>query len=189
MKFDWLKEIVGENYTEEMDAKAASAIGTRFVAKADFEKTNNAKKAAEEQLKERDNQIEQLQKDLEGGADYKAQLEALQKQIAEEKAEAERKAKEAAAEADFRARFDGLIGENKWRDELTGKAVYAEFKQALADEANKGKGDKEIFEALTKDQNYYENPNKPADMPGFGDVSGAQLTDNQAREIMGIPLK
>ena len=139
MKFDWLKDIVGETYTEEMDGKVAAAVGERFVSKADFNEVNKAKKAAEESLAERETQIQELEQ---GGADYKAQQEALQKQITEEKAEAERKAKEAAAEADFRARFDGLVGENKWRDELTGKAVYTEFKQALTDEANKGKGDK-----------------------------------------------
>ena len=117
---------------------------------------------------------------------YKKALDDLKQQIADEKTEADRKAKEAAAEADFKNRFDSLVGENKWRDELTGNAVYGEFKKALADENNKGKGDKEIFETLTKDKNYYENPNQMQNMPGMGGGAGG-VSDNDIRAIMGLP--
>lgn len=40
MKLLWLKEIIGDAYTEDMDAAACQAIGKDFVARADF----NAKK-------------------------------------------------------------------------------------------------------------------------------------------------
>ena len=36
MKLLWLKEIIGDAYTEDMDAAACQAIGKDFVARADF---------------------------------------------------------------------------------------------------------------------------------------------------------
>ena len=38
---EWLKEILGTHYTEEIDKKVSAEIGRGFVAKADF----NAAKA------------------------------------------------------------------------------------------------------------------------------------------------
>ena len=38
MKLQWLKEILGEAYTEEMDAKVSAALGERFVSRQDFNK-------------------------------------------------------------------------------------------------------------------------------------------------------
>ena len=62
MKFEWLKEIIGENYTEEVDKKVAAKIGENFVARADFNVTNEAKKALEAQLKDRDKDMTELKK-------------------------------------------------------------------------------------------------------------------------------
>lgn len=160
-------------------ADIGKAKGDYDSLKTQFSEAQSAKTALETKV----NELEAANGDA---AKYKKDLEDLKKQIATEKAEAEQKAKEAAAEADFKNRFNTLVGENKWRDELTGNAVYGEFKKALADESNKGKGDKEIFEMLTKDKNYYENPNQLQDMQGMG--SGINNTnDNDIRAIMGLP--
>ena len=43
MRFEWLKEIVGEGYTEEMDKKIAEKIGEGFVAKAPASKIEEEK--------------------------------------------------------------------------------------------------------------------------------------------------
>ena len=119
-------------------------------------------------LKEYETTIADLKKSAEGNEDFKKKFEDLEQRIAGEKAAAEKKAKEEAEEAEYSNRFKTVVGEQKWRDELTEKAVYAEFKTALQDEANKGKGDKDILETLTKDRNYWENPNQPANMAGMG---------------------
>ena len=104
--------------------------------------------------------ISDLKKSAEGNEDFKKKFEELEQKIAEERVAAEKKAKEEAEEADFSNRFKTVVGEQKWRDELTEKAVYSEFKTALKDEANKGKGDKDILEALTKDKGYFSDPSK-----------------------------
>ena len=142
-------------------ADIGNAKGELETVKADLEKANGT-------LKEYETTIADMKKSAEGNEDFKKKFEELEQRIADEKAEAEKKAKEEAEEAEYSNRFKTVVGEQKWRDELTEKAVYAEFKTALQDEANKGKGDKDILETLTKDRNYWENPNQPANMAGMG---------------------
>ena len=142
-------------------ADIGKAKGELEAVKADLEKANGT-------LKEYETTIADLKKSAEGNEDFKKKFEDLEQRIADEKAEAEKKAKAEAEEAEYSNRFKTVVGEQKWRDELTEKAVYAEFKTALQDEANKGKGDKDILETLTKDRNYWENPNQPANMAGMG---------------------
>ena len=36
MKLQWIKDILGDAYTEELDAKVSAALGERFVSRADF---------------------------------------------------------------------------------------------------------------------------------------------------------
>lgn len=134
--------------------------------------------------------ISELKKSAEGNEDFKKKFEDLEQKIAEERAAAEKKAKEEAEEADFSNRFKTVVGEQKWRDELTEKAVYSEFKTALKDEANKGKGDKDILEALTKDKGYFSDPGKT---PGIfsrgtnGGGAGSAADDSAVRAAMGLP--
>ena len=129
--------------------------------KADLDKAN-------EDIKKYQTKISDLEKSINDGEDFKKKFEDLKKEIDDERAEAKIKADEASEEAAMADRFKTVVGEQKWRDELTEKAVYSEFKTALKDEANKGKGDKDILEALTKDKNYWMNPNQPANMAGMG---------------------
>ena len=46
MKLDWLKEIIGDGYTEEMDASVCKALGERLVSRADFNTKNEELKTA-----------------------------------------------------------------------------------------------------------------------------------------------
>ena len=136
-------------------------------AKGDFDKVKADLDKANEDIKKYQTKISDLEKSINDGEDFKKKFEYLKKEN-DERAEAKRKADEAAEEAAMADRFKTVVGEQKWRDELTEKAVYSEFKTALKDEANKGKGDKDILEALTKDKNYWMNPNQPANMAGMG---------------------
>lgn len=134
-------------------ADIGKAKGDFDKVKADLEKVNGT-------IKEYETTIADLRKSAEGNEDFKKKFEDLEKKIADEKAEADKKAREAAEEAALSERFKTAVGENKWRDELTGEAVYSRFKAALAEEGNKGKGDKEVLEALTKDKGYFFDPKK-----------------------------
>jgi hypothetical protein len=59
---DWLKTILGDTYTEEIDKKVSAEIGKEFVSRADFNTANEAKKTLDTTLKERDKQLEELKK-------------------------------------------------------------------------------------------------------------------------------
>lgn len=80
--FEWLKNILGENYTEEIDKQVAEQIGKDFVARADFNTTNEAKKQLEGQIKERDKQLKDLKGiDAEGMQTKITELEAANREM------------------------------------------------------------------------------------------------------------
>lgn len=51
MKLNWLKEIIGEGYTEEMDEKVCQAMGRDYVPRSEFNAKNDALKTAQDALK------------------------------------------------------------------------------------------------------------------------------------------
>lgn len=76
MALEWLKTILGEAYTEDIDKKVSAEIGKAFVSKADFNAKNEAYKGLQTQLTERDTQLEELKKV--DAAGLQAQIEKLQ---------------------------------------------------------------------------------------------------------------
>lgn len=164
-------------------ADIGKAKGELEAVKADLEKANGT-------LREYETTIADMKKSAEGNEDFKKKFEDLEQRIADEKAAAEKKAKEEEEEAEYSNRFKTVVGEQKWRDELTEKAVYAEFKTALQDEANKGKGDKDILAALTQDKEYFAKD--PARVPAFSrgtGFAGGEVDDAAVRAAMGLSPK
>ena len=158
-------------------ADIGKAKGELETVKADLEKANGT-------LKEYETTIADMKKSAEGNEDFKKKFEELEQRIADEKA------KEEAEEAEYANRFKTVVGEQKWRDALTEKAVYAEFKTALQDEANKGKGDKDILAALTQDKEYFAKD--PARVPAFSrgtGFAGGAADDAAVRAAMGLSPK
>ena len=181
---EWLKEILkGLEGAEDLEKKIAGGIGKNFVSKDDFNTLNTTKKDLQTKITE-------LQTAGGDAEKVKTELEDLKQKIADDKAAAELATKQAAQETEFQTRFTSVVGEQKWRDELTGNAVFAEFKKALADETNKGKGDKDILDALTKDKNYFENPSKtPVFAGGTGSSPEYNVEEDRMRAIMGLSPK
>lgn len=164
-------------------ADIGRAKGELETVKADLEKANGT-------LREYETTIADMKKSAEGNEDFKKKFEDLEQRIADEKAETEKKAKAEAEEAEYSNRFKTVVGEQKWRDELTEKAVYAEFKTALQDETNKGKGDKDILAALTQDKEYFAKD--PARVPAFSrgtGFAGGEVDDAAVRAAMGLSPK
>lgn len=190
MKREDIKKIFPDATEEQLKglldintADIGKAKGELETVKADLEKANGT-------LKEYETTIADLKKSAEGNEDFKKKFEDLEQRIAVEKAEAEKKAKEEAEEAEYSNRFKTVVGEQKWRDALTEKAVYAEFKTALQDEANKGKGDKDILAALTQDKEYFAKD--PARVPAFSrgtGFAGGGVDDAAVRAAMGLSPK
>ena len=83
MKLQWIKDILGDAYTEELDAKVSAALGERFVSRSDF----NAKNS---RVTELETQVGQLEEQAKTHATSLADLkkltgdnEALTKEIGE----------------------------------------------------------------------------------------------------------
>ena len=90
------EEFVAIGLTEDMATKAAEASQTElkgFIPKVRFDEVNDAKKKAEDGLKERDTQIETLKKTSGDSETLKTQIEELQKanKAADEKYQADLK--------------------------------------------------------------------------------------------------
>ncbi|WP_312046619.1 phage scaffolding protein [Anaerotignum sp.] len=180
---EWLKEVLkGLNNAQEIEKKITEGIGKNFVARVDFNALNSTKKGLEAL-------VLQLQESSVKEIDLKQRLEELERKIVAEKDEAIRKEREAAQEVHLRNRFNQAVGEQKWRDELTEKAVFTVFQKAISMDINKGKEDKEILEGLTKDKSYFLNPNRPIEMPSMGRVSLTKVEENKMRALMGLTLK
>lgn len=190
MKREDIKKIFPDATEEQLKglldintADIGKAKGELETVKADLEKANGT-------VKEYETTIADMKKSAEGNEDFKKKFEDLEQRIADEKAEAEKKAKEEAEEAEYSNRFKTVVGEQKWRDALTEKAVYAEFKTALQDETNKGKGDKDILAALTQDKEYFAKD--PARVPAFSrgtGFAGGGVDDAAVRAAMGLSPK
>ena len=84
---EWLKTILGDAYTEGIDKKVSSEIGKEFVSRTDFNAANEAKKAAESQVADRDKQLETLKKSTGDAAELQKQIDALQETNKQAKAQ------------------------------------------------------------------------------------------------------
>jgi uncharacterized protein (DUF4415 family) len=130
MKLNWMKELLGDSYTEEMDGKVAQALGERFVSRADFNEKNDRVKELETQatqqaeaIKTRDAQLADLKKSAGDNTALQEQIEALTQQNKADKANYE---KELAA-VRLEAKVDAELTAAGSRNNTAVKAVLAEF--------------------------------------------------------------
>lgn len=134
---EWLKNILGEAYTDDVDAKVSAEIGKNFVSKADFNQVNAAKKKAEDDVKTRDQQLEALKNSTGDIAALQGQINTLQIQNAD-------------AKKDYEAKLARIRLDNAVESALTAagaknntavKALLADFlKDAKLDESGAVKG-------------------------------------------------
>ena len=126
--FNWLKEILGDAYTEEIDTAVSKKVGELFVSKEDFNKKNEDLKGKDNQIKELHGQIKDRDKQLNDLK--KVDAEDLQKQI--ETLQAENKSTAKAYEAKIAAmRLDSAVESalraSGARDAISVKAHLADF--------------------------------------------------------------
>lgn len=128
---------------------------------SEVEKLKSKNDELTSQLAEKDNSIKDLNEKIKGYDGKETDIKALQDKVAEyeqkeqERLENEKKQKE---ETELKIRFDSLLGDNKWKHSDIENGRFIAFKNALNNTDNKGKGDKEIFESITKDLDCFVNP-------------------------------
>ena len=179
---EWLKAILGEGYTEEIDKQVSAEIGRGFVAKADYNAKNEALKAAQGQLAEANKAIEGFKAlDVEGikkaADDWKAKAE-----------QAEKDATEKIAAVKFDAQLDSAILAKKGR---SAKAIKA----LLDTEALRGSKDLDkdltaALDGLAKESGYlFEGETPPPYAGGTGTNPPAGGQDAALRAAMGLPVE
>lgn len=163
---EWLKEILGESYTEEIDKRVSAEIGKGFVAKADFDTKNTELKTVKGQLSEANKAIEEF-KNLD--------IDGVKKAAAEwkEKAEqAERDAAQRIADMEFDGVLKDAINAAKGRN---AKAITALLDvSALKQSKNQAEDIKTALANIREGNSYlFEEDNKtpPHYAPGTGSQS------------------
>lgn len=158
------KEMEEQGFTAEQITWTMAERGKeKETDKAEIEKIKSS-------LSEKDAQLTDLNEKIKAydGTDVKLK-ELTEKVGSYEKAESDRieKEKQQKIESEYNERFKNLIGENKWKHPDVETGRFNAFKQAILDETNKGKGDSEIFEAITKDLDCFTNPQQQQiNLPG-----------------------
>ena len=164
---EFLKSIFGDKALSFADFEAAIVAdkNIKLVNLADGKYVDKEKLDKKiEELNAANDTIKQLQKD---GVD----IEEMKQTIAEYEAKEQKRADDEKAANELKAlkeRFTPLKGDRTFLNEGTESWIFGEFKNALTLDENKGKSDAEIYEAVTRDKNIYENPNQKFINPPAG---------------------
>lgn len=144
--------------------KLVDLSGGEYVAKGKYDSDT---KKLQDELKEAKDTITTLEAN-------KGDTEALQAEIDKyKKADEDRKAAETAAAEKSKVleRFKAAKGDKEFSSEFAENGVLEAFSSALKDPANEGKGDVELFTALTKDKDgVFKSAHPPVNMGGVKPV-------------------
>ena len=148
---------------------------------ADVEKAKSKVTALETELKEKKEAIDNFNKEIEelktanaSGEDWKAKFEALQAENVAKEKQAEADHILAEKNADIEKRFAECVGDKKFSHDAIKADYMRKFAEALESEEYKGKGDVDIFHALTKD-----------DATAFTGVTAVKLQGGIPQGIIG----
>lgn len=149
----WLKEILGEHYTEEIDQKVSAEIGKGFVSRENFNTNSDALKLARKQLEEANLQIEKFKEmDIDG---IKAAAEDWKRKAEQ----AEKDAKEEIASLQFDALLDSAIHSVKGKNSKAIKALLDV--EALKASRNQTEDLNKALQTLKTENDYLFDEEKP----------------------------
>ena len=143
------REDIKKHFPEATDAQISALLD---INSKDIGKHKTAAETAATDLKKAKDTIEELEKNAKDAT-------ALQKTIDDYKAADEKRqadAKAAAERAERMSRFEKAHSEaskdRKWLNDFTRDGIFSQFENALADDANKGKSDVQIYNGLINDE-------------------------------------
>lgn len=186
MALAFLKELLGDAYTEQLDAKISEAVGKGFVARADFNELKETKKALEAQLAEANTAIEGFR-----AADK--DIEAVRKEAEQYKDRAAQIEQDYVAKLEayqFDSWFDGYVAQRKGRNAAVIRTLAGEEQlQKLRASKNRDEDAKALFDALEKENAYaFEDKTPPPPAYATG-VAQQILTDPSAAYRAAAGLK
>ena len=130
MKLQWIKDILGDAYTEEMDAKVSAALGERFVSRADFNAKNSRVTELETQVGKLEEQAKTHATSLADLKKLTGDNETLTKKIGEleEQAKTDKAAYEKElAQVKLVAAVDAELTAAGSKNNTTVRAILADF--------------------------------------------------------------
>lgn len=129
---EWLKTILGEGYTPDIDKAVSGEIDKAYVARSDHEAQSAKLKEAETQVKQlgdtvkaRDKQLEDLKKSAGDNEDLQKQIDALTKQNKDQKAAYDKE----LATVKLTAAVDAELTAAGSKSNIAVRALLAEFLQ------------------------------------------------------------
>lgn len=174
-----------EQFTERTKEMKLAALSTgEYVAKGKYD--SDIKKVRDD-LKTAKDTIATLEANKGDTEALRAELDKY-KQADEARQKAEQ---EAAAHAALVERFNKVKGEKQFSSQFAESGVFDAFAKAISDPSNTGKGDSELFEALTKDAaGIWKNPQQePVKIEGVtGNWSQSDENERMMRKVMGLPI-
>lgn len=190
---EWLKAVLGDAYTEDIEKKVSDEIGKGFIARGDHNALIEVRKTLEGQIADRDKQLENLKKTSGDAETWKTKVSDLQKENQEAKDALEALEKKHASELADRD-FDAL---------LTGELTAAKAKNATAlkalldiDALKKSKDQTvDIKSAVEKAKTEYDylfesdEPHKNPVGPTRKETPPGDAETAALRAIMGLPAE
>lgn len=119
--------------------------------KADKEKLENELKEKKESLDNLTKDFNELKANNASAEDFKKKYEDLVADNEAKAKKAEEERKQAEKDADILNRFTACVGDKKFSHDAIKASYLKKFGEALESDEYKGKGDTDIFHALTKD--------------------------------------
>ena len=142
------RDDIKKHFPEATDAQISGLLD---INSRDIGKHKTAAETAAADLKKANDTIAELEKNAKDAT-------ALQKTIDDYKAAEEQRQKDAKAaqeRSERLGRFDKAHEEagkgRKWLNDFTRDGIFSQFEKALADDANKGKSDVQIYNAIVND--------------------------------------
>ena len=182
---------ITKKYLEDLGLTAEQVSSIFAERGKEIEADKTKYETLQSQVAEKDKSISELNEKIKSFDGKETDLTELRTKIADyEKKETDRleAEKQAKADSEMKDRFSKLIGDNKFKHEDIENGRFAAFKQALSDEANKGKGDSDIFAEITKDMDCFVNPQQETIVLPGGNAGNRNVDQlARAREIMGLP--
>lgn len=178
---EWLKGILGDSYTEDIDKKVSAEIGKAFVSKSDFDTKNTEVKTLKKNLDDANKKIQDFES---------MDIETVRKEAADWKKKAEDAEKEAAeqvAAVRFDAQLDAAISKAKGRSTKAIKAMLD--MDSLKASKDQEKDISAALEQLAKDSDYLfeSDATPPPYAGGTGSGGPAGSEDAALRAAFGLP--
>ncbi|MGO4345530.1 phage scaffolding protein [Paenibacillus sp. MCAF9] len=188
------EQFIALGLTEDLADKAAAASGDElkgFVPKARFDEVNTSKKTAEDSLKERDKQLDELSKTAGASEELKAQITKLQGENTAAKEKYEADLKELTLTNAIKTGLAGQVHDEALAAGLIDKTklVIDGDKIVGLEEQIKGLKESKGFLFKTEDPNPNPNPKPPGFVVGGGGNPTPPATTTSLKDAIAARIQ